>query len=122
MKNEITAKRLQQALSSASMTQQELADKCKINKASISQYINGSHAPSNISSGKIGEVLDVNPLWLMGYDVPMKAEFSAEMAETDVALSNMNKRMKEYALKLADLPIDKQEHIMQLIDMLSKDK
>lgn len=120
MKNEITAKRLQQALSSASMTQQELADKCKINKASISQYINGSHAPSNISSGKIGEVLDVNPLWLMGYDVPMKAEFSAEMAETDVALSNMNKRMKEYALKLANLPKEKQEHIMSLIDMLEK--
>ena len=122
MKNEITAKRLQQALSSANMTQQELADKCKINKASISQYINGSHAPSNISSGKMGEVLNVNPLWLMGYDVPTKLEFTPEMAETDVALSNMNKRMKEYALKLADLPIDKQEHIMQLIDMLSKDK
>ena len=47
-------------------------------------------------------------------------EFTIEMAETDVALSNMEKRLKEYALKLARLPKDKQEQIMNLIDMLEK--
>ena len=71
MKHEVTAKRLQTALTNANITQQELADKSKVNKASISQYINGSHKPSNISSGKMAEILDVNPMWLMGYDVPM---------------------------------------------------
>lgn len=71
MKHEVTAKRLQKALEQANITQQELADKSKVNKASISQYINGSHKPSNISSGKMAEILDVNPMWLMGYDVPM---------------------------------------------------
>ncbi|MBR1701907.1 MAG: helix-turn-helix domain-containing protein [Lachnospiraceae bacterium] len=71
MKYEITAKRLKQALNSKNMIPQELADRSHINKASISQYINGSHAPSNISSGKMASVLEVNPLWLMGFDVPM---------------------------------------------------
>lgn len=74
MKNEITAKRLQTALANANMKPQELADKSGVGKSSISQYINGSHAPSNISNGKMGKVLNVNPLWLMGFDAPMELE------------------------------------------------
>lgn len=43
-----------------------------------------------------------------------------EMAKTDVELTNMSNRLKEYALKMAKMPKDKQEHIMSLIDMLTK--
>lgn len=76
MKNKITAKRLTLALSNANMKPQELADKSGVSKASISQYVNGAHAPSNLSSGKMASVLNVNPLWLMGFDVPMTEEKS----------------------------------------------
>lgn len=75
--------------------------------------------PNTKKLQKIADYFNVSVDYLMTGKEP---EFSVEMADTDVALSNMNKRMKEYALKLAELPNDKQEHIMQLIDMLSKDK
>lgn len=39
-------------------------------------------------------------------------------ATTDVALSNLTDKQKQYALKLAELPIDKQEFIFELIDTL----
>lgn len=71
MKCEVTAKRLKLALDKCSMKPQELSEKSGVSKASISQYINGSHTPSNISSGKMATILNVNPLWLMGFDVPM---------------------------------------------------
>lgn len=71
MKYELTAKRLKRALDMCSMKPQELSEKSGVSKSSISQYINGSHTPSNISSGKMSAVLDVNPLWLMGFDVSM---------------------------------------------------
>ena len=71
MKHELTAKRLQKAMSNANITAQELSNKSKVAKSSISQYVNGSHKPSNISSGKMASILNVNPLWLMGFDVPM---------------------------------------------------
>lgn len=71
MKHEITAKRLQLAMNNAGLSAQELSNQSKVAKASISQYVNGSHKPSNISSGKMASVLNVNPLWLMGFDVPM---------------------------------------------------
>lgn len=71
MKNAVTAKRLSYALSKVNMIPQELANASGVSKASISQYLNGSHAPSNISSGKMAKILKVNPVWLMGFDVPM---------------------------------------------------
>ena len=71
MINELTAQRLSIALNKKGINQQQLADMSGVSKHSISQYIHGSHTPSNISATKIGAVLDVSPMWLMGYDVPM---------------------------------------------------
>ena len=69
MKYPETAKRLRDAMSEKGIIAQELADRSGVKKASISQYINGSHKPSNQSSGAMASVLNVNPLWLMGFDV-----------------------------------------------------
>ena len=67
----------------------------------------------------IANYLDVSVDYLMtGNEV----EFTVEMAETDLALSNMNKRMKEYALKMAALSNENQELIMQMIDKLQDKK
>lgn len=71
-KNLLTAKRLSLALSNMNMIPQELSNASGVNKSSISQYLNGSHSPSNISSEKMSKILNVNPLWLMGFDVPMR--------------------------------------------------
>lgn len=76
MKHAETARRLALALKQKNLIAQELSDKADVGKASISQYLNGSHKPSNISSQKMAEVLDVNPLWLMGFDVPMESHTS----------------------------------------------
>ena len=69
---------MQLALSNANMKPQELADRSGIGKASISQYVNGSHAPGNVSAEKIGKLLNINPLWLMGFDVPMERTASTK--------------------------------------------
>ena len=74
MKNSETAKRLSTAMNLAGITQQELSSRSGVNKSSISQYVNGSHVPSNVSAGKMAKVLGVSPVWLMGFDVPMREE------------------------------------------------
>lgn len=74
MKYNETARRLSSALNKRNMRAQDLANATGLNKASISQYVNGSHAPSNISAGKMAKVLNVSPLWLMGFDVPESEE------------------------------------------------
>ena len=75
MKYEETARRLRLAMSNANIKAQELAEKSGVSKNSISQYVNGTHAPSNKSAGKMGPVLRVNPVWLMGFDAPMPEKF-----------------------------------------------
>ena len=97
MKNELTANRLRIALSNNNMKPQELADKTGVSKASISQYINGSHKPSNISAGKIGEALNVEPLWLMGFDVPMeRGKFRDAPEKTHLSFDNIEDFKKAY--------------------------
>lgn len=107
MKNELTAKRLQLAMENAGInSQQELADKSGVGKSSISQYINGDHAPGNISAGKMGKVLDVIPEWLMGFDVEMRRDISSKGAENDneflEKFSLLNDRDKKIIMSTID--------------------
>lgn len=88
MKYPETARRLRMALDYADMKPQELSDLSGVNKSSISQYVNGSHKPSNVSAGKIADVLNINPLWLMGFDCPMK-EDPAKHTDTHLVLSTV---------------------------------
>ena len=68
MKYPEIAKRFNYILLFRNLKQQELADKAGINKSFISHYVNGTHCPSNDKAQLLSEVLDVNPLWLMGLD------------------------------------------------------
>lgn len=112
MKNEITAKRLSLALSNLNMKPQELADKSGVSKASISQYVNGSHAPSNISSGKMASVLKVNPLWLMGFDVSMVEDDvneSKSLSHTGIVIPVLGRVVAGIPITAAEYVIDTEE-------------
>lgn len=51
-------------------SQQAFADRVGINKASVSQYVNGKNAPTNLTATKIALAFDVAPAWVMGFEVP----------------------------------------------------
>lgn len=70
MKYPETAARLREALSDAGFRQRDLTNEVTLNESSISRYVNGMNAPSFENALQIGKVLNVNPLWLLGYDVP----------------------------------------------------
>ena len=87
---EKSSKRLRHALDINEMKQQELADKSGVSKNSISQYLNKRSIPSNISAGKMAKALGVNPMWLMGYDVPMLNENSGSDTKFDNVFFDRN--------------------------------
>jgi len=86
MKYPITAKRLKQAMDEKGLKAVDLIEITGLGKGSISQYVNGTHAPSNKSAGLLGKALGVSPVWLMGFDVPM----------LDPACNDEEKLIKEY--------------------------
>ena len=84
MRYPTVSKNFKQALSDKNMTQQKLSEISGIGKSSISQYCNGSHCPDNIRALKIAEILNVNPLWLMGLSDnknPVDAQTLSEVQE-----------------------------------------
>ncbi len=75
------AKRLDKALNMTGISAADLSHASEVSKSSISQYLSGSHIPSEENATKMGSVLNVNPLWLMGFDAPMTASSTAEHDE-----------------------------------------
>lgn len=49
-------------------------------------------------------------------------EFIVETAKKDVLLTGMSSRIKEYALKLSEMPKEERDQIISLIDMLADKK
>ena len=69
---ESCAIRLRKALSIRNMTQAELCSKAKISKSTLSEYLSGRYEPKQDRVFILAQALNVDPVWLMGYDVPME--------------------------------------------------
>lgn len=86
-----------------------------LNATFFSEWKKGkSKNPNPVSLQKIADFFSVS----LDYLMTGKNNSNIEMAKTDIELSNMEDRLKAYALKLAKLPKDKQVQIMSLIDLL----
>ena len=66
------SKRLRKALEINNMKPIELADKLKINKGIISNYLSGRYNPKYDRITDIARVLNVTEAWLLGYDKDSK--------------------------------------------------
>ena len=78
-----TSARLKTALALRGLKQSELVQRCqpicrkynkKMGKNDISQYVNGKVIPKQDKLVILAEALNVNEVWLMGYEVPMDEE------------------------------------------------
>ena len=53
------------------ISQTELCQKTGLQKSALSNYLNGTREPRQNQISLIADPFDINPAWLMGYDVPM---------------------------------------------------
>lgn len=105
MRYEVTANRIREAMSDLGMSQQELADKSKLGKSSISHYVNGSNEPGNKSAYALAEVLNVNPGWLMGLDVPKES------------METLQKKMTQTRLDFLDIDSEDENALKENSDL-----
>ena len=71
---ESCAQRLRKALSIRGMTQSELCRRTKIATSAMSEYLKGLYDPKQDKVYIISQALNVDPVWLMGFDVPMEPD------------------------------------------------
>lgn len=120
MKHEIVALRLKEALERAHITQQELADRAEINKASVSQYMSGTHCPSNVKAAKMAAVLKVSPVWLMGFDVAMIDEPAETKMKSYLPETEAGKITLEIENHLENMSTDSLKHLLKYIEFMER--
>lgn len=91
------ATRIAKALSIRGMRQADLVEKTKITKSAISQYLSGAFEPKQDRVFLIAQALNVDPVWLMGYDVPMekKAQPEQKSSPSELQLTEGDRMMLE---------------------------
>lgn len=128
MKYPDVAIRIREALEDKAMSAQELADAIGVNKSSVSQYVNGMYVPRSKRAREIADVLDVNPAWIMGLNVPKKlsVEIDKDNAiEYGISFSAIlkDKKLTEIMNKVAMLETDEQkDYMLKTINMLLNSK
>lgn len=109
---ESCAVRIKKALSIRNMSQAELCQKTKIPKSALSEYLKGLYEPKQDRLLIMSEALDVDPVWLMGFDVPMEKEHE-KISPTEPQLSEGEARLIELFRKV---PADRQQLVLQMIE------
>lgn len=99
------ANRLKKALDYNNMRPIDLANKTKISKAQICNYLKGTYKAKQDKLYIIAKALDVSEAWLMGYDVVMDREWFPDNKEdlTNIAIDNA--RYIETTTKTVKIPI-----------------
>ena len=63
--------RLLQLMEYYGINQTELCKRTGLQKSALSNYLNGDREPRQAQISLIADPFNINPAWLMGYDVPM---------------------------------------------------
>ena len=68
--------RLKKAMDIRNIKQIELVEKTGLDKTLINKYLAGISNARQQKLTKLADALDVNEVWLMGYDVPMQRDLT----------------------------------------------
>lgn len=98
-----TSQRLKYYMQTTGIKQKDILDKAKpfckkynikLNKNDLSQYVSGKVEPGNKKLTILAKALNVNPVWLMGYNVPMTAELKTD-SKSEILIEKINKLDEE---------------------------
>lgn len=98
---------------------QAFADKVGIAKASVSHYKHHLHAPSQDHAFLISKAFNINPMWVMGFDVPMKQTLNGMEKPARIIMeltkdAEMVKALETYL----SLSQDAKRHVIDTIKLL----
>lgn len=89
MKVSNSQKRLLEMMNILDIKQSDIVKKTGIQKSSLSNYISGRRVPRQDQLSLIADPYDINPAWLMGYDVPMYYEDIVKIETIDQEEANL---------------------------------
>lgn len=109
--------RIKELMNYYNINQTELCKRTGIQKSALSNYLNGDREPRQKQVSLLADPFNVNPAWLMGYDVPMFLnEVNANEAyEHLLVLYERNIKIKELINLYLNVPFDIQDAVINLL-------
>lgn len=98
--------RISEALSIRNMKQVELVEKTGIEKSAINHYVKQRYQPKQQALLKMAKALDVNEMWLAGYNAPMERNIADKNSSEVAALFDRilrDKQLYKLAINLTKL-------------------
>lgn len=79
------AERIKEYMSLYDVKAVDLAKRFHVSRSTISQYVNGIVVPKRDRLVLIADALKIDPLWLMGYDVPIERQklVTSDLTQTE---------------------------------------
>lgn len=87
--------RLKQLLEIKHLTQKELSDMTGISRSLINKYLKGVSETNNEKLSRIAKATNVNPVWLLGYDVQFENTYGV--------IEEISKLLNDSSLNISDL-------------------
>jgi transcriptional regulator with XRE-family HTH domain len=97
------------------MKQTELCKRSKVSKSSLSEYLSGKHIPNQVKIFALAKALDVDPVWLWGYDVPMEKKEEPEEIKKSPNELQLTEGEKAFIRLLRRLPVTEQPVVIDRI-------
>ena len=111
---ETCSQRIAKALSIKGINQAELCRRANIPKSSLSLYLSGAYEPKQDRLYDMAQALNVDPVWLMGFDVPMEIKTPStdkqELTEGERLMLELFRR----------IPEDRQPEALELLQVALK--
>ena len=82
MKTSNSQARLKEMMSILEITQTDIVKTTGVLKSSLSNWVNGNREPRQDQISMLSDPYNINPAWLMGYDVPMFNDKDTTAAST----------------------------------------
>lgn len=111
-----TADRLQEAMAISGKKQVDLVRETGLNRGTISRYLSGEYEPKLSAIKKLALVLNVDEMWLWGYDVPMQRQKKKPAADDGNELSKRKKEFIERVTAMSDSELDRLDQILRLVE------
>ena len=112
--------RIRKALSVRNMTQSELCEKARISKSTLSEYLKGRYEPKQDKVFILAQALSVDPVWLMGYDVPMEKKEEPKTKKDSPNEQQLTEGEKLMLELFRRIPEDRQPEALELLRVALK--
>lgn len=107
--------RIRKALAIRNMTQTELCTKAKISKSTLSEYLKGKYEPKQDKVYILAQALNVDPVWLWGYDVPMEKQDPPTDKKIPPTEQDLSEGEKLVLQLFRQIPEDRQPEALDLL-------